>query len=353
VMSVFLAWLSFFSTLTANRAHRPAWPPTRDSDIFRLGIVENAYWIVAVAIVLFTFKGEPIVNVSGSDNYDIYIANLKAQSGSLEYFLIVIALGSMLIHRPFARLCYAGCITYYLYFCFTRGYRVQMLEMIILAACLHLSKHMSLRNVFLASVAGFMLLQAHGFMKHGAADAQTLFTIMAGDQIRSNQTEVFYTSNNVVNPVLDGLIPWAERIGSLTLALIASCLPGSAVPTTWHSTLSAQSVTSLPGGGGGFIAGHYYYWGGQLGLFLGAALVAAIFKSHIATRSQRTYLLTCLLIATSPRWVAYEPVANLMRLGLYFLIGYEILRFFSVRSTSAAGESPALALPTNGPSAAS
>ncbi|MBM0106163.1 hypothetical protein JM946_15620 [Steroidobacter sp. S1-65] len=329
VMAVFLVWLALFSALTQQEqpVGSVALPAPSLIRVRSIGTFGTLYWFVVAAFIVLTFRGEAIVNVSGQDNYDIYISNLKSQSGALEYFLVLIVIGRVISVTWFQRACYAACIGYYFYFCFTRGYRVQLLEMTLLVTALHFAHWMSFRNVLLGSIVGFMLLQALGFMKSGASDLQSLFTVMAGDQVRSNQTEVFYTSNNVLNAVFDGQIPWFERATSLWLAMLASFLPGNWLPENWHSTLAAQDLTQLPGGGGGFIAGHYYFWGGHFGVMIAGLLIACLFRLYERARSQRMMLLSILLLATCPRWVAYEPIAMFFRLGLYFMIAHEVMRF--------------------------
>lgn len=327
VMAVFLVWVVFFTMLSRSRDNSDAPANSTPQLLTRdIGIFGDLFWLGMFAFIALTFKGEAIVNVSGADNYDTYISNLKGQSGALEYFLILMAVARVITVSLLQRICYVACVSYYLYFCFTRGYRVQMLEMSLLVAAMHCAHLMSFRNVVLASIAGFFLLQAHGFMKSGASDWQSLFTVMAGDQVRSNQTEVFYTSNNVVNAIFDGLIPVSERFTSTWTAMLASFLPGNLLPETWHSTLAAQGVTQLEGGGGGFIAGHYYFWASHVGVMLAGLLVTCLFRTYERTRSQRTLLLSILLLATCPRWIAYEPVAMFFRLGLYFLLIYEVMR---------------------------
>ena len=208
---------------------------------------------------------------------------------------------------------------------------MQMLEMILLLSGLHFARHLTVKKCFAFSIVGFCLLQAHGMMKHGGGDLGSLFGVMAGDEMRSNQTEVFYTSNNVLNAVLDGHIPATERLASFGIATLACVLPGSVLPDNWQSTISAQSVTHLPGGGGGFIAGHYYYWLSYIGVALAGYLVVLLFRTYQCTANRGMFLLSLLLLASCPRWVAYEPLAMFFRLGLYFLILHSAVNLFEVR----------------------
>jgi hypothetical protein len=327
VMSAFLAWLAAFSSLSATRM------PGRivcgslgeRIQVQGIGVLGTLFWLAVVPLMALTFKGESISNVSGVDNYQDYIENLQSQNGALEYFLILVALGKVISRSFLQRVFYVACVAYYLYFSLTRGYRVQLLEMLALLAALHFPDRLTVRNVVLASIAGFLVFQAIGFMKTGASDMASLFTVMAGEEIRSNQTEVFYTSNNVLHAVFSGAIPIAARIQSLAVALLAIFVPGGMLPETWQTTLSAQSVVFLEAGGGGFIAGHFYYWLSIVGPMLAGLIVTCLFRAYERARTQRMTLLTTVLLATFPRWVAYEPIAMFFRFGVYFVLAYELV----------------------------
>lgn len=332
VMTIFLAWLIFFSKIAdiyiSKPIHSYANSKLNGCDIYHANLA-FLYWCIAFTIEVSMFTGEPVVNVSGLDNYAIYMENLKGQGGILEYFLVIVAVGYRIPGRQLGKISYGVCVAYYLYFTFTRGYRIQFLEMLLLLSILHLRSLMTPKNVILASVLGFFLMQAYGSIKHGASSIAEIFTLMAGEELRSNSTEVFYTSNNVIIPLLEYRIPVCERILSALIAVLAMFIPGSLLPEYWHSTLSAQSVTQLPGGGGGFIAGHYFYWGSHIGVMLGAAMVVTLFVAYCRARTSQVFCLTALLLATSPRWIAYEPVANFFRIGLYYFLFCLIIDFIS------------------------
>jgi hypothetical protein len=326
IMMIFLSMLCFFSEISRvadgkilQSQHEL---PSQSLTLKRLA---TAYWLISILFMISTFTGENILNISNQDNWDIYTDNLKSQSGTLEYFYILFLLGFSLTNKKsFAGILMYLAFFYYLYFAVTRGYRVQSMQMIFLFTILFFRANLTPGKVLFLSVFGFLVLQAIGFMKHGASDFQSLITVMVGDQIRTNQTEVFYTSNNVIAPLFQGIIPSVERGYSLFLAIIATVVPASFLPEFWHTTLSSQNITGLPGGGGGFLAGHFFYWLSYPGIFLIAYLVVKIFILHITTKSHFFFLLSCLLLSTSPRWIAYEPVANFFRLGFYFSFLYFI-----------------------------
>jgi hypothetical protein len=204
-----------------------------------------------------------------------------------------------------------------------------MLEMVLLLSGLHFGRYLTIKKCFAFSIVGFCLLQSHGMMKHGGgADLGSLFSVMAGDEMSSNQTEVFYTSNTVLNAVLNEEIPNTKRLVSLSIAILACVLPGGVLPDNWHSTISAQSVTHLPVGGGGFIAGHYYYWLSYVGVALAGYLIVLLFRTYQSTANRGIFLLSILLLATCPRWIAYEPLAMFFRLGLYFFVLHVAMNSF-------------------------
>lgn len=325
VMSVFLAWLTSFSCMSAVARLEGTNGKLRRLGSLNIGVAGLLYWLGAAALMAFTFHGAPIGNFSGQDDYGQYIQNLQGQSGTLEYFLIVVAVGRVIVSSKLQRAAYWCCVSFYLYFCLTRGFRVQLLEMLLLLAALHIPEKLTFGRVVIATVMGFFLFQAIGFLKTGASSLGALFTFMAGNQIRSNQTEVFYTTSSVIHALVVGSISWSQRLESLWVAFLGTVVPGNLLPPIWQTTLSAQSIVGIEAGGGGFIAGHYFYWASNLGVMFAAAIVVCLFRAYEWARSQRVLLITSLLMATFPRWIAYEPVAMFFRAGIYLWILYELI----------------------------
>jgi hypothetical protein len=282
---------------------------------------------MVLLFMTLTFKGESVSNVSGNNNYDIYEQNLSEQGGALEYFFILMAIGYLLSSKLLNKVMFIVFTVLYLYFCMTRGYRIQVLEMLMMFALIFFKEKMTFRNVVLASFLGFFLFQALGYIKHGMGSFDTLFTIYQGAEIKSNQTEVFYTSNNVINAILNGNSSAIDRIYSLMVALLAFVVPAGLLPPNWHTTISSASNTGWPGGGGGFIAGHYYYWLSLPGIFLSGFMIAKLFKLFQTTDRSTVYMFSVLLLSTFPRWIAYEPIALFFRLGMYYWILVISLKF--------------------------
>jgi hypothetical protein len=278
------------------------------------------YWFFVSLFIIFTFTGEVVTNTSGSDNFELYMSNLDNQSGALEYFFIIALIGISLSKSNINKAIFILINSYYLYFTFTRGYRVQMLECLIMLIMIFFYSKLSLNRIFILAAVGFIVLQIHGAMKHGVEDIFSAASIFLGSEIRTNQTEVFYTSNNVINAIYDGQIFLYDRIASAVSAAAALFIPASFLPDIWHSTISANRITGLPGGGGGFISGHYFYWLSFPGIVLSGFVIAKLFSEIDLPRSNFTFYLSLLLITTFPRWIAYEPIALFYRSGFYFIL---------------------------------
>jgi hypothetical protein len=285
------------------------------------------YWSIVLLYMYLTFKGESVTNISGENNYDVYTNNLGEQGGALEYFFILMGIGYLMSYKMVNRVIFIAFAVLYLYFCITRGFRIQVLEMLMMIALLFFKEKMTFKNVVFASFIGFFLFQALGYAKHGMGSFDTLFTIYQGQDIRMNQTEVFYSSNNVINAILNGNSLAVDRIYSLVVAFLAFVVPAGLLPSIWHTTVSTVNNTGLPTGGGGFIAGHYYYWLSWPGVLLSGFIVANLFKIHQTTDKSTVYLFSVLLLSTFPRWIAYEPIALFFRLGMYYWILVISLKF--------------------------
>lgn len=283
------------------------------------------YWLMSIIFALATFRGDTIVNSEGVDKYEAYMSNLDNQSGALEYFYILYVIGVSLSNKKYNRLIAFLVAAVYLYFTFTRGYRVQMLEMILLVTYFFLIRYLTFNRVVILAILGFLLLQIHGSMKHGVGDWYSAASIFFGGEVRTNQTEVFYTSNNVINAIFSGDIFFHNRIISLLTALLACIVPTVLLPNYWHPSLYVNELTGLPGGGGGFIVSHLFFWSSYFGIILFGYLTIKIFSELKSPSSNLSYYLSILLFATFPRWVAYEPIGSLFRTAIYFCIMWYVV----------------------------
>ena len=178
------------------------------------------------------------------------MSNLDNQSGALEYFFILFVIGLSLSSHKYNKIVAILVSAGYIYFAFTRGYRVQLLEMILILTFITIIKRLTVGWVVVMAIFGFIALQIHGSMKHGMGDLAAAASVFLGDEIRTNQTEVFYTSNNVVNALHSGTIGWDNRAESFLTALVASVVPTAFLPNSWHPSLYTGELTGLPAGGG-------------------------------------------------------------------------------------------------------
>jgi hypothetical protein len=285
------------------------------------------YWVLLLIYIYINFSGVQIVNI-GVNNFNEYQNNLNNQSGALEYFLILMVIGLMLSEAKTNKIVFNLFSIYYIYFCFICGYRIMMLEMILLVAITSFKKYLSFRNIFIASLSGVFLMQAHDALKLGGVFSENIFSLFQNGEIRTNQTEVFYTSNVIINSVISDFIPVGQRLYSLLLAFMAIFIPPGFLPSNdWHPTLSVVNSTGVTVGGGGLMPAHFFYWLSLPGIILCSYITSFIFYiSNLKVKSY-WYYLGVLLIATSPRWLVYEPVALLFRTGFYFTLIYLLIKY--------------------------
>jgi hypothetical protein len=116
-----------------------------------------------------------------------------------------------------------------------------------------------------------------------------------------------------------------DRLSSLETAIVASFVPGSYISNLWHTTIASHEKSGFAAGGGGFIAGHFYFWGSWIGVLLCSMLVSFLIKMYLTSKSNLHILLSILLFGTFPRWIAYEPIALLFRISIYFSMLYILL----------------------------
>lgn len=289
-----------------------------------MGLIPMLYWVLVIIFIYLNFRGQAVVNISDNNNFGKYIENLQNQSGALEYFFILYLIGYSISSSKRDKVIGVSVFIYYVYFTFICGFRIQMSQMLLLGITLYFGKYLKLKNVLIISILGFFLLQAHGNIKHGSSSFAKIFALSIGNEVRTNQTEVFYSTNNILMTVIYEEIPLYERINSLLYAFLATVLPPK-FSSNWHATISSLNYSNLPAGGGGLMVGHYFYWLSIPGVLLCSYLSVLVFRLYQNTNNTIIYLLSCLLIATCFRWIAYEPIANFFRMGFYFILIYLIL----------------------------
>jgi hypothetical protein len=311
VMTIFMLGVYYFSKLSIN--------------LNNLKVVKNKseylilfYWGLIFSSTIYIFVGSPVINI-GINNFSLYQDNLSIQSGVLEYYLIFMTVGYSLSDKKINKCLFIIFSLYYLYYTFTCGFRIMMLECAILGTVLFLRKFLTLRFVIVGSIFGLFFMQFHDHLKWGGVNTDNLFSLFTNDEIRTNQTEVFYTSNVIINSVLTNFIPFKARLESLMLAFIAIFMPASYLPSAnWHPTISMVNVTGFSVGGGGLMPAHFYYWLSVPGIILSSMVTSYVFKISDVKAKNYFYFLGVLLVATSPRWLVYEPIALLFRTTFYF-----------------------------------
>jgi hypothetical protein len=322
VMTIFILGVYYFSKFSINLNNYKA---VKNKSEYLILL----YWGLIFSSTIFIFVGSPVVNI-GENNFSLYQDNLNIQSGALEYYFLFMAVGYSLSDKKINKFLFIIFSIYYLYYTFVCGFRIMMLECIILSTLLFLRKFLTFRFVIVGSILGLFFMQFHDHLKWGGVNADNLFTLFVNDEIRTNQTEVFYTSNVIINSVLSNLIPFGSRFESLMLAFIAIFMPASYLPSAnWHPTISMVNLTDFNVGGGGLMPTHFYYWLSVPGIILSSMVTSYVFKISNMKVKNYFYFLGVLLVATSPRWLVYEPIALLFRTTFYFSLLFFLIHWKS------------------------
>ncbi|MBB5622326.1 hypothetical protein HDE69_003401 [Pedobacter cryoconitis] len=279
---------------------------------------------LAMLGILLTVKGESVLT---TDSYATYIENLEKQGGSLEYFYILFICAYYFTTSKKLRNLLLLLVAYYVYTTVTKGYRIQLVQVIFLTFVLFFDGKFRSKYVMLLSFFGFILSEIIGVMKNvGSVSFEEFMKLYdnASGIIITNQTDVFYTSVVFVGIIRDGIMSFPIRVWS-AVGFFWNCLvPSSFVWTEARIPQFASKYTSL--GGGGLLSVYFYVWFGYLGSIGIGALLAKLFNKIYSSDKKTVFKITGLMIlCTFPRWFAYDPANFLIRLPLYLLILYSIL----------------------------
>lgn len=284
---------------------------------------------VIVFCFLFLIMLAIIVSIKGSSvlggTYGTYIDNLEGQGGSVEYFYIFFAIAFFFTTKKVFRYSLIFLLIYYCYITITRGYRIQFVQMIILAFVLFFDGKFKTMYMMIFAFFGFVISEIVGILKMMGSvsidDMLTLFEKSDTGIIISNQTDVFYSSVVFLGLINDGILSFSLRIWSTLGFILNWFVPSSFVWKEARLPLFAHDYTSL--GGGGLISAYFYVWFGYIGpILIGLVLAMLINKSYSTGEKKSFKIVTILVLSLYPRWFAYDPGNFLMRFSIYIFIIY-------------------------------
>lgn len=280
-----------------------------------------AFLYLIMLIIIFSIKGSSVLEGS----YSTYIDNLEGQGGSVEYFYIFFTIAFFFTTKTSLRYSLLFLVVYYCFITITRGYRIQFVQMIILAFVLFFDGKFKTFYMMIFAFFGFIISEIVGMLKmFGSVSFQDMITLFEKSDkgiIINNQTEVFYSSVVFLGLVKDDILSFSLRIWSALGFVLNWFVPSSFVWKEARLPVFAHEYTSL--GGGGLVSAYFYVWFGYLGpVLIGLALAMLFNKTYSSDLKKNFKIVAILVFSLYPRWFAYDPGNFLMRFSLYVIIFY-------------------------------
>jgi hypothetical protein len=296
------------------------------------GIKSNSlfylFFLIQLFILLYGISiGSAIIGQE--DSYDVYKNNLTNQNGLWEYFYIVYILSFLFSSKQkttnyllyFSFICYC-------YISFTRGYRIQMIEMVIIFFILFLDGKFKNKLLIINSFFALIAMEIFGILKNiGKFSIEQLINSINGysEIYVTNQTEVFYSTTAMLGLAEKNILNFNIKIETFLGFIVNLIVPSGFM---WDGSRLLDHIPKYAViGGGGFCFGYTYFWLGYVGIFLLAMYLGRLFSS-LLSRKNWVIILIILTIGISPRWFAYEPTNHLFRMQFLLLFLYIITQKF-------------------------
>ena len=287
----------------------------------RNNVVIFSFLYLIMLVIIFSIKGSSVIGGS----YSTYIDNLEGQGGGVEYFYIFFVIAFFFTTKPILRNSLLILVIYYCFITITRGYRIQFVQMIILAFVLFFDGKFKTIYMMIFAFFGFIVSEIIGLLKMMGSvsfeDMLALFEKSETGIIINNQTDVFYSSVVFLGLIKDGVLSFGVRIWSAIGFVWNWFAPSSFVWKEARLPLFAHEYTTL--GGGGLISAYFYVWFGYLGpILIGYALALFFNKAYSSNVKQNFKIILILVLSLYPRWFAYDPGNFLMRFSIYVFVIY-------------------------------
>ncbi len=279
------------------------------------------FYSVQIFILIYgSIKGQQIIGKDQS--YEIYASNLENQNGLWEYFYIVFFLSYFFTTSRKIELFLYFSFAIYCYLSFTRGYRIQMIEMIILFFILFFDGKFRNIHLILGSFFSLIIMEFFGILKTiGKFNSEQLINSFGnfGEIYLTNQTEVFYSTSTMLELANKNILDLYIRVETLFGFLINIIVPSGFM---WQGSRLLDYIPRYAQiGGGGFCFGYVYFWLGYLGIILLSMYLGKLFSS---LNTKKNWVIFFIILTTSicPRWFAYEPTNHLLRMQVLLVAVY-------------------------------
>ena len=281
------------------------------------------YFIQLIIIVLGFKNGTSIIGESNS--YEAYTNNLENQNGLWEYFYIIYFLSFVFSREKNHKYLLYFTFLLYCYVSLTRGYRIQMIEMILLFFICFLDGIFNNKYLIFFSFLSLIFMEIFGILKN-IGSFNIIRITESFNNLNSlfvtNQTEVFYSTTAVIALKQSHILGLTVQIETFFGFLINFLIPSGFM---WNGSRLLDHVSKYSQiGGGGFCFGYAYFWFGYFGIILLTFYLSKIFN---LLTSKSNFILFFIILTTSisPRWFAYEPTNHLIRMELLLVIIYFLI----------------------------
>lgn len=272
-----------------------------------------------VFIFMFGKKGENIFESSGYQK-----DTLESGSGLAinEYFLIFVLMSYLFSGNNEKRKALILIISIvYAIKNILYGGRIETLQLLILLLILFFDKYVNKFFLLIAIISGYFFLNLIANFRNSLSTQQLFNFLKVGKDgsyyFQSNQGDVFYTSSVYIGLIKDKVFDMDFRIQSFFSFIQRIFMPSQYSGV--EANLSNYSKMFTDSGGGGLISTYFYVWLSYFGIFFIGVLIAYIVNRLYKTKNQLALTYFCMVLATTPRWFAYDPI-TMFKLSFYSIV---------------------------------
>lgn len=280
---------------------------------------QSAYWILISLSVLGTIFGKQGTSIFESGGYAESLQTMEVST--LYGYTIIPILLSMLYSDTKQKIRIGiGISAIYILKDIALGGRIDSIQLIFGLFCIYLQYAFRKKAIIILILIGFIFNAVWGVFR--GLTTQNILAIANDHDIFSlsngNSQEVYYASMRIIYMIQNGALSLMDRIEAACYFLLSMFIPYSDLPAL--ANLSSYSTDVYGSGGGGLAPIFIYAMFGIPGVIcLGCWVGRAFNKLQYKPRSLSIYFYYVLILATTPRWFAYYPIA-LIKFCLYGLI---------------------------------
>jgi len=222
-----------------------------------------------------------------------------------------------------------GVAAFYLLICLLYGYRLRMIQMMLLVFFLFYEERFKPIVLALSSLLVFWGMKLVGGLR--GLDKNTSWEALLGvkgDVVVSNQGGVFLNANMYIGLVNDGLISLSERLTTFLGNLLAVFYSQGALPERFNIAKLASTFFDIPGGG--LISGYIYIWGGVFAAIPVGVGIGLLYSKLMNKNNLSIYFVAYMVVVVTgfPRWFAYSPI-HFFKMGFYSVFMLFIFLYFN------------------------